>query len=44
MPDYQKAYTTLFNAITDAVRLLQEAQRETEEMYISAENTEESQK
>ena len=49
MPDYQKLYTTLFNAITDALQeidrleiaaakmLLMEAQQKTEEQYISAE-------
>jgi len=36
MADYQKMYTTLFNAMTNAITLLQEAQRETEELYISA--------
>jgi len=28
MPDYQKMYKMLFNAMTDAVRLLQSAQQE----------------
>jgi len=49
MPDYQKLYTTLFNAITDALEkidaleiakakaLLIEAQQEAEELYLSAE-------
>lgn len=37
MPDYQKMYTTLFNAVTDALRILQNSQQETEEMYISSE-------
>ena len=49
MPDYQKMYTTLFNAITDAVEKIQQrncaaaekiliqAQQKTEELYISAE-------
>ena len=49
MPDYQKMYTTLFNAITDAVENIQQhnpalaekilirAQQETEELYIRAE-------
>jgi len=39
MINYQKMYAILFNAITDAIGLLQEAQLETEEMYISAEQT-----
>ena len=46
MPDYQKLYTTLFNAITDALtqidkleiatakQILIQVQQETEEMYI----------
>ena len=49
MPDYQKMYTTLFNAVTDAVESIQHhnaaaaeqilirAQQETEELYIDAE-------
>jgi len=37
MPDYQKMYTTLFNAVTDSVRLLQDAQREVEGLYIEDE-------
>ena len=48
-PPYQKMYTTLFNAITDALRLmekgdsaeatalLKQAQQSTEEQYINAE-------
>ena len=50
MPDYQKMYCTLFNAITDAVEnieqkrcdaakeILVRAQQETEEMYIFADD------
>ena len=49
MPDYQKMYTTLFNAITDALEEIQKqniglaqdrlitAQQQTEEIYIRAE-------
>ena len=49
MPDYQKMYTTLFNAITDAIKSIQDcnfgiakdtlikAQQDTEELYISDE-------
>ena len=48
MPDYEEMYHILFNAITNALRkleagrageaarLLMEAQRETEEIYIEA--------
>ena len=36
MPDYAKLYRHLFNAATDAVELLKNAQKETEEMYLSA--------
>ena len=35
MPDYEAMYKQLFNTATKAIELLQEAQRETEEMYIS---------
>ena len=34
MPDFEKMYYTLFNAITDAVNILSEAQQKTEEIYI----------
>ena len=49
MPNYQKMYTTLFNAITDAVEKIQQhndvmaekiliqAQQKAEELYIRAE-------
>lgn len=48
MPDYQKMYTLLFNAITDALRKIDAlqveeakqqlilAQQQTEELYITA--------
>lgn len=36
MADYKKMYSTLFNAITDVISILQKAQKETEELYISA--------
>ena len=50
MPDYQIMYTTLFNAMTDAIEniekcnygtakeLLIQAQQKTEELYIDAED------
>lgn len=34
MPDYKKMYFTLYNAQTDAIAILQQAQRMTEEMYM----------
>ena len=34
MADYQKMYAILFNANTDAVKILQAAQLETEKMYV----------
>jgi hypothetical protein len=34
MPDYKKMYSKLFDAMADAITILQEAQRETEEIYI----------
>lgn len=33
MTDYKKMYLTLFNAMTDAIEILQNAQLNTEEMY-----------
>lgn len=48
MPDYQKMYTTLFNAVTDAIEsirhhnfataesILIQAQQKTEDLYIKA--------
>lgn len=36
MPDYQSMYKKLFQSQTKAIRILQEAQQDTEEMYISA--------
>ena len=38
MPDYEKMYWSLFNAVTDAIRILQQAQRQAEEKYISEES------
>jgi len=35
MPDYAGMYRTLFYFITKAIAILQEAQQQTEEMYIS---------
>lgn len=40
MPDYKAMYYHLFNAMTDAIELLQNAQLETEEMVLSEENPE----
>ncbi len=39
--DYQKAYTTLFNAMTDCIRILQTAQQETEEMFMAEQDEDE---
>lgn len=36
MPDYAAMYKKLFNSQTDAIAILQQAQRDTEEMYISS--------
>jgi len=33
MPDYAKLYRHLFNSQTDAVKILQKAQQEAEEVY-----------
>lgn len=38
MPDYAKMYRKLFNAQTDAIKLLQTAQQETENLYIEADD------
>ena len=38
MVDFNKMYATLFNAVTDAINILQKAQAETEELYISQED------
>ena len=40
MADYQKLYYVLFHAITDAIAILQKAQQDAEELYISAEELE----
>jgi len=39
MTDYKKMYLRLFNAMTDIIRILQDAQLDVEEMYMSAEDT-----
>jgi len=36
MPDYKNMYETLFGAATQAILVLQQAQQQTEDMYISA--------
>ena len=36
MPDYAAMYLALFRSQTKAIEILQKAQRQTEEMYISA--------
>ena len=36
MPDYKTMYYTLFRSISQAVSVLEEAQKETEEMFLSA--------
>ena len=37
MADYQKMYSTMFNAATNAINILRAAQVEAEEMYIDHE-------
>ena len=34
MPNYKEMYLTLFNAVTDALELLEQAQQKSEEIYI----------
>ena len=36
MPDYAQMYAHLFRATTKAIKLLQAAQQETEELYLAA--------
>ena len=38
MADYNLMYKKLFNAVTDTIRILQTAQAETEEIYLSQED------
>ena len=37
MPDYKEMYITLFQAMTRAIATLQEAQKQTEELYLGEE-------
>jgi hypothetical protein len=39
MPDYKKMYTTLFNASTDVITILQKAQQDAENLYVEADDT-----
>ncbi|MBQ4101063.1 MAG: hypothetical protein IJC83_05915 [Oscillospiraceae bacterium] len=39
MADYKKMYSILFNEMTKAIDILQQAQIKTEEMFISADDT-----
>ena len=38
MNEYEEMYKTLFNKITDVIGELKEVQKQTEEMYIKAED------
>lgn len=38
MPSYRTMYSILFNALTDAIDILQRAQQKTEELYIKADD------
>lgn len=38
MADYRKMYCTLFREVTDAIRILQKAQQNTEELFMNAED------
>ena len=44
MPDYKTMYTELFNSVTDAIELLQEAQKKAEESYIESSEEDEKNK
>lgn len=37
MPDYREMYITLFQSVTRAITILQEAQKQTEAMYLAEE-------
>ena len=39
MPDYQKMYAKLFNASTYVIAILQQAQRDSENLFIEADDT-----
>ncbi len=39
MPNYEKMYKELFNALTEAIEILQKAQQAAEELYISSAET-----
>ena len=36
MPDYQKMYLGLFNKVTNVIEELQQAQRDTEQLYLES--------
>lgn len=36
MPDYATMYRKIFNSATDAIAILQKAQQDTEELFISS--------
>ena len=38
MNNYQELYYILFNAITEATKILEETQKKAEEIYISSDN------
>lgn len=42
MIDYQKLYHILFNGITDTIEQLQQLQQQAEELYLSFEDSDES--
>ncbi len=42
MNDYEEMYKALFNKITDVIEELKEVQKRTEEMYINADDKEDT--
>ena len=36
LPDYSAMYKKIFNGVTDAINLLQQLQRDTEDMFIES--------
>jgi len=42
MPDYKTMYYKMFNAVTDSIEILKQAQLEAEEMYIESSEKDDS--
>ena len=42
MPDYKTMYYKMFNAVTDSIEILKQAQLESEELYIESSEKDEN--